>query len=151
MNQPNPAQQASDAISRENKKWAAACDPIHRIVSSLFDQHCPQGKWLTGPTTLVNAITAELAARELTATECNEGATAAQGVGHPALQVPCRHCGVIGMCPRPLACITASNQEATLSQPIEPQGVWTHEMIADAELRGLGLYHRFNCEPQGAE
>ena len=34
-------------------------------------------------------------------------------VDHPALQVPCKHCGAVGMCPRPYACIVAANTVAT--------------------------------------
>ena len=32
---------------------------------------------------------------------------------HPALMVPCKHCGTVGMCPYPLACISAANKHAT--------------------------------------
>ena len=32
-------------------------------------------------------------------------------LNHPALQVPCKHCGTVGMCPRPAACLDAAVKE----------------------------------------
>lgn len=44
-------------------------------------------------------------------------------VDHPSLQVPCRHCGAVGMCPEPLKCLTASNAAAPAAQPSAKDGV----------------------------
>lgn len=45
-------------------------------------------------------------------------------VDHPALQVPCKHCGAVGMCPEPFKCVSASAAEAQPAPVVDDRRVF---------------------------